>query len=238
MKKFYKNVSIAAKDSGWVVELDGKTVRTPGGLPLKAPAEELSKAIAQEWAAQENDILPDTMPLTQLLVTALDRVEQERVAIQQNVLGYLNTDLLCYRASEPPELVQREGAARDPWLQWFEKYFGEKLDTTTGLMALQHSARAHNLVEHEVRSLDLWAFNVLQVVTSVTGSLVLALAFVKGPAEETDLMRALYVEEDYKAAIYNEEFYGRAPQEEKNIKAVQRDLKAGRQFLEMMGVKP
>lgn len=237
MKKFYKNVSTAAHDGGWVVALDGKNVRTPGGLPLKAPVEELAKAIAQEWDAQENDILPDTMPLTQLLVTALDRVEQERVAIQQNALGYLNTDLLCYRASEPPELVQREGAARDPWLQWFEKYFGEKLDTTTGLMALKHSARAHNLVENEVRGLDLWAFNVLQVVTAATGSLVLALAFVKGPAEEADLMRALYVEEDYKAAIYNEEFYGRAPQEEKNIKAVLRDLKAGKKFLEILGLK-
>lgn len=237
MKKFYKNVTTSAKEDGWVVELDGKNVRTPGGLPLKAPAEALAKAIAQEWHEQETDILPDTMPLTQLLVTALDRVEQERVAIQKNVLGYLDTDLLCYRASEPPELVQRENAARDPWLHWFEKHFGEKLGTTTGLMALAHSERAHNLVENEVRSLNLWAFNVLQVVTAATGSLVLALAFVKGPAEEDDLLRALYVEEDYKAAIYNEEFYGRAPQEEKNIKAVVRDLKAGRQFLAILGLK-
>lgn len=237
MKKFYKSVSTAAQDGGWVVALDGKTVRTPGGLPLKAPAEDLATAIAQEWDAQDTDILPDTMPLTQLLVTALDRVEQERAAIQENVLSYLNTDLLCYRASEPPELVQRESAARDPWLGWFERHFGEKLGTTTGLIALTHGARAHNLVEHEVRGLDLWSFNVLQVVTAATGSLVLALAFVKGPAEEVDLMRALYVEEDYKAAIYNEKFYGRAPQEEKNIKAVMRDLEAGRRFLEIMGLK-
>ncbi len=237
MKRFYKIVSTAEKDGGWVVELDGKNVRTPGGLSLTAPVEPLAKVIAQEWDAQETDILPDTMPLTQLLVTALDRVEQERAAIQDNVLGYLNTDLLCYRASEPPELVARETAARDPWLQWFTKYFGESLGTTTGLMALTHSERAHNLVAHEVRSLDLWAFNVLQVITAATGSLVLALAFVKGPADESDLLRALYVEEDYKADIYNEEFYGRAPQEEKNIKAVVRDLKAARQFLEMMGQK-
>lgn len=237
MKKFYKSVSTAAQDGGWVVALDGKTVRTPGGLPLKAPAEDLATAIAQEWDAQDTDILPDTMPLTQLLVTALDRVEQERAAIQENLLSYLNTDLLCYRVSEPPELVQRESAARDPWLGWFERHFGEKLGTTTGLIALTHGARAHNLVEHEVRGLDLWSFNVLQVVTAATGSLVLALAFVRGPAEEADLMRALYVEEDYKAAIYNEEFYGRAPQEEKNIKAVMRDLEAGRRFLEIMGLK-
>lgn len=237
MKKFYTNAAVTMTDGGWVVALDGKPVRTPGGQPLKAPAGDLAQAIAAEWDAQGTDILPDTMPLTQLLVTALDRVEKERAAIQRNVLGYLNTDLLCYRAAAPETLVQRETAARDPWLGWFEKQYGEKLDTTTGLIALKHSERAHNLVEHEVRGLDLWAFNVLQAVTAATGSLVLALAFVRGPADEDDLMRALYVEEDYKADLYNEDFYGRAPQLEKHIESVLRDLKAGRRFLAFMGLK-
>lgn len=237
MKRFYKDVSVVAQGDGWVVALDGKNIRTPGGLPLMAPTEVLAKEIAQEWNEQDTDILPDTMPLTQLLVTAIDRVERERAAIMKNMLGYLNTDLLCYRASEPPALVQREEAARDPWLQWFEGHYGARLETTTGLTALTQDNRAHNMIESEVRNLNLWAFNVLQAVTAATGSLVLALAFVIGPAEESDIMRALYVEEDYKAAIYNEEFYGRAPQEEKNSKTVMRDLVAGRQFLTMMGLK-
>lgn len=237
MKKFYKAVSTQQQDEGWIVTLDGKAVRTPGGQPLKSPFENLAQAIAAEWDAQDTDILPDTMPLTQLLVTALDRVEKERDVIQTQILAYLDTDLLCYRAAEPEALVARESAARDPWLQWFATHYGESLEVTNGLMALRHSARAHNMVEHEVRSLNLWAFNVLQMTCAATGSLILALAFVVGPAEEGDVMRALFVEEDYKAEIYNEDFYGRAPQLEKNMAAVLRDLKAGRQFLEMAGLK-
>jgi chaperone required for assembly of F1-ATPase len=200
-------------------------VRTPGGQTLISPFENLAQAIAAEWDAQDTDILPDTMPLTQLLVTALDRVEKERDVIQTQILAYLDTDLLCYRAAEPEALVARESAARDPWLQWFATHYGESLEVTNGLMA------------HEVRSLNLWAFNVLQMTCAATGSLILALAFVVGPAEEGDVMRALFVEEDYKAEIYNEDFYGRAPQLEKNMAAVLRDLKAGRQFLEMAGLK-
>lgn len=237
MKKFYKLVSIRNADHGWAIELDGKPVRTPAGSSLRSPSESLADAIAHEWSSQETDILPETMPLTQLLVTAIDRVDKERDVIQKTVLGYLDTDLLCYRASEPPELVQKETLARDPWLFWFEKQHGVKLGTTRGLMALHHDDAAHAAVDHAVRTLDLWAFTVLQMVTSLTGSLVLALAFVTGPAQEDDLLRALYVEEDYKAEIYNEDFYGRAPHQEKAMQSVGRDLRAGRVFLENLTLK-
>jgi chaperone required for assembly of F1-ATPase len=237
MKRFYKLVSTAAKDGGYVIELDGKPVRTPGGRLLLAPAQSLATLIAAEWTAQVDNILPDTMPLTQLLVTALDRVEQGRADIQATALGYLDTDLVCYRAADPEELVKRETAARDPWLRWFEKHYNCKLNTTTGLVALRHDDLAHVQAADAVRALDLWAFNVLQSVTASTGSLVLALAFVVGPAQEDDLLRALYVEEDHKSEIYNEEFYGRAPHQEKAMAAVARDLKAGREFLEALGLK-
>ncbi len=237
MKKFYKLVSTRAADGGWRIELDGKPVRTPSGAMLNAPSEALAMLAAQEWSAQVDNILPETMPLTQLLVTAIDRVQKERPVIQETVLGYLDTDLLCYRASEPPELVHKETTARDPWLHWYEKQCGMALGTTTGLIALRHDDRIHNHAEQAVRLLDVWGFTVLQMVTAITGSLVLALAFVSGPAQEDDLLRALYVEEDYKSAIYNEEFYGRAPHQEKSMQGVARDLKAGRVFLEALGLK-
>lgn len=237
MKKFYKLVSTRAADGGWRIELDGKPVRTPSGAILNAPSETLANLIAQEWIAQDKDILPDTMPLTQLLVTAMDRVRKERPDIQDTVLRYLDTDLLCYRATEPVALVKTEEAARDPWLRWFEKQYGVSLGTTTGLIALRHDDRAHAQAGQVVRALDLWSFTVLQMVVSVTGSLVLALAFVSGHAQDDDLLCALYVEEDYKSDIYNEEFYGRAPHQEKSMQGVARDLKAGRVFLEALGLK-
>ncbi len=237
MKKFYKLVSTRADQGGWLIELDGKPVRTPSGVPMLSPSENLAAEIAREWMAQETDILPDTMPLTQLLVTALDRVAKERAVIEDTVLGYLDTDLLCYRASVPPDLVEKEAAVRDPWLDWFEKHYGHRLATTTDLTALRHDEQAHAQVAATVRMLDLWGFTILQLATATTGSLVLALALVNGPADEDDLLRAFYAEEDYKSALYNEEFYGRAPHQEKAMNAAARDLKAARVFLEILGLK-
>lgn len=237
MKKFYKLVSTRPDQGGWLIELDSKPVRTPAGTMLRAPAEPLATLIAQEWMAQVTDILPDTMPLTQLLVTMIDRIERERPVIQDTVLGYLDTDLLCYRISEPEDLARKEEAARDPWRRWFEKKYNCALCVTTGLAALRQEEKAHAQARTAVLNLDMARFTVLQMITAITGSLVLALAFVVGAADEDDVARALYVEEDHKSEIYNEDFYGRAPHQEKSMQGVARDLKAGRVFLEALGLK-
>lgn len=237
MKKFFKLVSLKQSQDVWLVELDGKPVRTPSGKLLSIPAKSLAEEIAREWREQGDSILPDTMPLTQILVTGLDRIERDREVIQSSVLRYLDTDLLCYRTEKPDDLAAREAAVRDPWLGWFSRTYNENLQTTTGLMALQHPQSAHAKVMHAVRDLDLWSFTVLQMVTATTGSLVLALAFVVGPAHEDDLLRTVYVEEDYKAAIYNEDFYGRAPNQERVLRDVARDLRASHIFLECLGLK-
>lgn len=231
MRKFYKLVSTRAAQEGWVVELDGKPVKTPSGTVLCAPTQALAELAAAEWAAQVDQIVPDSMPVTQILVTGLDRVAKDRAAMEPPVLAYLDTDLLCYRASEPPELVQRENAARDPGLAWFEKRFGVALFVTNSLSALHQPTDAHDKVREAVTSMPLWKFNILQLVTGLTGSLVLGLAFVERASTVDGCLKALYVEEDHKADIYDEDFYGRAPQTEASIANARRDLEAAQAFL-------
>jgi|JI10StandDraft_1071094.scaffolds.fasta_scaffold29960_2 chaperone required for assembly of F1-ATPase len=234
MKRFYKVVSTRAAQDGWVVELDGKPVKTPSGTVLHAPTAALADLAAAEWAAQTDQIFPDSMPVTQILVTGLDRIAKDRAAMEAPVLAYLDTDLLCYRASEPPELVDREQAARDPGLAWFEKRFGVALPVTNGLAALRQPQDAHVKVRDAVTSMPLWPFNILQLVTGLTGSLVLGLAFVEGACTADDCLKALYVEEDHKADIYDEEFYGRAPQTNASIASAKRDLDAAQAFLKAL----
>lgn len=231
MKRFYKIVSTRAVQDGWVVELDGKPVKTPSGTMLCAPTQALADLAAAEWSAQTDQIVPDSMPVTQILVTGLDRISKDRAAMEPPVLAYLDTDLLCYRASEPPTLVDRENAARNPGLAWFEKRFGVRLLVTNSLAALRQPLEAHDKVRDVVTAIPLWQFNILQLVTGLTGSLVLGIAFVEGACTADDCLKALYVEEDHKADMYDEEFYGRAPQTDASIANARRDLEAAQAFL-------
>lgn len=231
MKRFYKLVSTASGAGGFSVQLDGRSVKTPAGNILQTTHEKLANALVLEWAGQGEHILPDTMPLTQLLSTRIDRIATMREEISRQTLNYLDTDLLCYRAEKPPGLPERQAQSWDPWLQWFEKQFGVSLKTTTELQALQQDRAAHEKVAAYVKGLGDDPFNVLQLVTSVSGSLILALAFVKGEMDTQTLFDAFHVEEHFKAEIYNEALHGQDPAQEKKDKALLRDLSAAHEYL-------
>jgi len=236
MKKFYRLASVKQDSDGfYTVALDGKPVKTPAGRRLATPVQKLAEEAALEWARQEKDIIPDTMPLTQLWTTAIDYIVQERATLEGKVLAYLNTDLLCYRAGEPPGIAQRQAASWDPWLGWFAQRYGAPLQTTTGLGALRQHQALHDKVRAEVAALDDMKFCVLQLVTALSGSLVLALAFTAGDAAPEQVFAAITVEETYKAEIYNEAEHGSAPLQEKKDAALKRELAAARLFLELTG---
>ena len=236
MKKFYKLVSREDVPGGFAIHLDGRPVKTPAGAVLCAPTAALADEIVREWAAQEDEIVPDSMPLTQILTTAQDRVSKDRPVMTQAILAYLDTDLLCYRTEEPVPLAEKQAASWNRWLVWFADTYGKALETTTGLAALSQPDTAHRTVADAVAALDDYQFTVLQMVTSLAGSLVLALAFVEGVASAKQLFDAAHVEENYKADIYNEAEHGAAPLQEKKQAAMKRDLVAARIFLDLVKI--
>lgn len=239
MNRFYKLVSKRAEGAGFCICLDGKPVKAPSGNILLAPTSEAADLIVLEWAAQEEKILPETMPVMQLVTTCQDRVSHERKGMEAAILKYLDTDLLCYRAGggeDEHQIKQNEiqETLWNPWLEWFEDKFGVKLQSTCDLTAIKHPAEAHDGVKNAVQSLDNERFTALQVIVPLTGSLILGLAFIEDAITPDEAFKATHIEEDYKAAIYNEDVHGRAPLEEKKDAAMIRDLEAAALFLKAL----
>lgn len=235
MKKFYSLSSTKKTDEGFVIQLDGKTINTPSGQELVAPTRELADAIVQEWAAQVDTIKPDTMPLTQILNTAIDRM-RDRDSITKALLKYLDTDLLCYRTKTPEGMAARQKQIWDPWLTWFDEHFESPLYTTFDIKAIKQDEDTHKQIWNYIEALDEYYFAILNIVTSLSGSIVLALAFLEHEATPEQLFQAMYVEEDYNGALAGEDVHGKEPQFEKKQKAEFDDLKAARQFLALLDV--
>jgi chaperone required for assembly of F1-ATPase len=233
MKRVYKLASHTKTDDGHVVQLDGKSVKTPSGQPLAAPNRAIADEIVREWSAQGDEIVPDTMPITQMLTTAIDRM-REREAITQSLLKYLDTDLLCYRVKEPVELSKKQKEIWDRWLTWFDEHFESPLDVTYGLDALKQDADTHKQIWNYLEALDEYYFSVLQVVTSASGSIVLGLAFLEQEAGPEDVFNAAELEEIYYAGVANEELHGPDPVQERRQNAVRRDLDAAKRFLSLL----
>lgn len=234
MKRFYTLVSTQKTDGGYLVTLDGRAVKTALKAELLAPSEDIANALVLEWSKQEDEIVPDSMPLTQILSTKIDRIAKERDAIEVYLFKYLDTDLLCYRTDNPPELKTAQEKAWDGYIKWFEEEFGETLETTYGISAIKQPQAAHDKVQSAIKEMNDDLFTALQLITSLCGSLVLGLAALKGKATAEEVYAAMRVEENFKAEIYNEEFYGGDPAQEAKDKAIQQDLKAAMEFLNLL----
>ena len=68
-------------------------------------------------------------------------------------------------------------------------------------------------------------------MTSLSGSIVLALAFCEEECTPQEIFDASYVEELYRGDLYDEEKYGAAPNEEAERAAFMRDANAAHEFL-------
>ncbi len=125
IKRFYTDVTIEAVDHAlYAVLLDGRSVKTPGKSDLRLKTLGLAEAVATEWRAQEDKIDPNTMPLSQIACTAIDRIAENREEIQGLIAKYAETDLLCYRAAAPSDLVEMQSVHWQPLLDWLSMTAG------------------------------------------------------------------------------------------------------------------
>lgn len=205
MKRFYKDVSVGSGEGGFAVLLDGRPVRTPGGNVLALPTEKLAAAIAAEWRAQGEEIVPTAMPLLRLANTVIDGVAARRADVTDAVMRFAQNDLLCYRAHQPPDLVARQSLGWDPWLDWVRRRHDANLTVATGLTHVDQTDDALAALRKAVDELDPFALGALHVIASITGSLVLALAVADGAANGAQVFELSRIDELYQAEKWSED---------------------------------
>lgn len=192
MTRFYNTVDIAPGGGGHGIMLDGKPARTREGRPLSAPSRDLADAIAAEWRAQGDDFDTGAMPLTALANAALDQGP-----VAPEVAGYGSTDLLCYRADGPDDLVALQEAAWDPLLAWAAGHHGARLVVTRGITPVAQDARALKVLREAVEACGPFTLAGLHGVVTVAGSLIIGLAVLARRLTGEQAWRASRIDEDY-----------------------------------------
>lgn len=205
MKRFWKQARAERVEGGWLIRLDARPVRTPARRLCVVPIAGMADGIAAEWNAQGDRIDPLSMPLTRAASTCLDRVMPELGAVRRNVAGYGGTDLLCYRAPKPDGLVRRQAVGWDPVLDWAAAALGARLVVGEGVMHLPQPPEAIARLSAEVDALDAWELTALSELTTLTGSLVLALAVCHGHLEPAAAWQLSRIDEAWNIEEWGED---------------------------------
>lgn len=214
MKRFWAEVQVDATNAPL---LDGRPIRTPGRTPLALPTRALAEAVADEWRGVGETIDPRLMPLTGLANAAIDRVAPDPVRFADGVSRYGESDLLCYRADTPAELVAREAAAWDPLLAWAGERYDVHFSVASGVMHQPQAEATTTRLREVVAALAPFALAPLSSLVTVTGSLVIGLALLEDAIDADAGWRAAELDADWQREHWGEDALAAAATAERRV---------------------
>ena len=210
-KRFYSKVEVAEAEDGFRVLLDGKPVRTPGRAFLAMPTEAAARLVAEEFEAQGETLDIPAMPVLRLANTALDGVAQDPQSVLEDILRYASCDLVCYRADGPDGLIARQAECWDPVIDWARATLSARMMLAEGVMHVDQPREAIAAIGvHLNARREPLRLAALHVMTSLTGSALLALAVDMGELSAEDGWTAAHVDEDWNIAQWGEDSEAKA----------------------------
>lgn len=204
-RRFYSDVSVEAAGGGHRILLDGRPVRTPKKAELSVAQPLLAEAMAEEWRGQGEFIDPETMPLTKMVNTALDAVTGQEAEVAADIAAFAGSDLTCYRAEHPTELVAMQAKAWGPVLSWARDRLGAEFVPTEGIMPVDQPLEAVEAVAKAVADYEALSLAGLHVMTTLTGSALIALAHAQGHLTAQEAWNAAHVDEDFQISQWGED---------------------------------
>lgn len=197
-KRFYKEVDVAEQDGLHVVKLDDRPVKTPGKAPLGSNSPDIAEAMAEEWREQKEVIDPMTMPVTRLVNTAIDGVASDLQVVQEDIVRFASSDMLCYRADGPSGLDDLHREHWDPLIDWCHVALGARFSLAQGIVFVEQPADAMTAFNTHVGQIqEPVALAACHLVTTLTGSAIIAMAVFKGEIDLDEAWKIAHVDEDW-----------------------------------------
>jgi chaperone required for assembly of F1-ATPase len=217
-KRFWTDVTVGTVEGGWDVRLDGKPIRTPAKAALILPTEAMAEAVAAEWRRVEGKVDPRVMPVTRSANAAIDKVAPQFDEVAELISDYGDSDLLCYRATDP-DLAAVQAAAWDPWLAWSAAALDAPLRVVEGIVAYAQPPESLARLDARVRGTTPFELTALSDLVALTGSLVLGFAAADRPADREAIWDVSRFDEKWQ-----ERKWGADDEAQKGVAAKHRDF--------------
>jgi chaperone required for assembly of F1-ATPase len=189
----------------------------------------LAEAVAAEWEAQEPAIDLRTMPLTKLANSAIDRTRPHRRRAIDEIVKYAGSDLVCYRATEPGELVRRQADVWDAIVSWAGQYLAVEFRVVGGIVFADQPPDAMAAVQTYLGGRSEWELAAIYAMTTLTGSAIVALMLEREAIEAERAWKAVHLDEDWQIEHWGEDVDAKAGRAFRR-----RDFEAAVRFLQLL----
>jgi chaperone required for assembly of F1-ATPase len=206
-KRFYKKAGVEERDGQFLLTLDGRTAKTPSKQPLAVSTHGLAEALAEEWQGQGGEIDPSTMPITRIVNSAIDGVAPRQAEVVDDLVRYAGSDLVYYRASEPERLAQSQDNAWSPVLDWAKDSHGARFILGEGVMHVAQPEESIAAIRKAVEGIKSpFALAALHVMTTLSGSVLIALAHAAQQLDVDQAWAASHVDELFQESVWGQDY--------------------------------
>ena len=208
IRRFYTDVTLAQQAGGFQVMLDTRGVKTVGGAPQLLPTRALAEALAAEWRQQGDTIDPASLPLRDMADYAIDIVTRHPEGAAEGLLGYAETDTLCYRADPDEPLHTRQQQVWEPLLSAFEAAHGVTFTRVSGVLHRPQPPATLATLRDRMLTLDPFQLTGLEAMTKLAASLVTGLSALDAAHEDEPLAlwQAACLEEEWQAELWGRDW--------------------------------
>lgn len=200
MKKFWETIEIKKVSSKeFYILLDNKKLKTPLKKELTLSNHLMAKEVLKEWDQRSDIINTDDLVFYGLLSTAIDRVREEKNSYINDIINFIDTDLICYRADNPIDLVSHQNKYWDPIISLTEKYVNTKINVFKGVIPSQQNSKVHHEIKNLIVELSDVQISVLHRITNLIGSVFLSLCIIKKDLTNKQAFELSFLDELWQA---------------------------------------
>ncbi len=196
-KVFWSNVELGQGETGYKVMLDGRDLKTPAKSTLQVPTKAMAEEIAAEWRSLKDKVDPGKLPLTKLANAAIDKVAVQSEPIIGMLAEYATTDLLCYRATSPKGLADRQEQIWQPLLDWFEDTHNVQLEVGSGVMPIRQPTQVLTSCTALLNRYSEFELAAIYDLITLTGSFVIGIATADKKITVSEAWLASRIDEDW-----------------------------------------
>ena len=199
------------KSGGYKIMQGGQIMLTPQKREFVVATEALADAIILEFKENKGKLLPHSMPMTQLCLTAIDLVDEAgRLRVIAGLLDKIAFDAILYQAERPARLVIAQEKLWQPVIQALAAQLVCDIAVTHKMEQLAQPPELTAKIAAKLAGFSDYELVVVANLAAQSGSLLLGLAAVMGMIDVPHLVAASQVEDEIQLQIWGEDEEARA----------------------------
>ena len=138
-----------------------------------------------------------------ILSFGIDKIKKNKNNYLQEIFKYINTDLICYRAEKPDDLVKLQTKMWNPILDRFEKE-DLKFNQFVGVMPRSQPKSSIEKFKKKFKKYDEFEISCFLKLTQITGSVILSYSLLKKYFSEKYIFDCSVLDEKWQSKQWGE----------------------------------